>query len=74
MKFGLLASRGLFPVEVAMSMMYFWKDAAVKPGDARRMGLESERSIWRRRVSRVVWKNLSRPWPGVNIPEAQSPA
>ena len=64
-KLDLLASRDLFPVEVAVSMMYFWKEAAVKPGDASKTGLDSERSIWRRRVSNVVWKNFSNPYsPG----------
>ncbi len=54
MKFDLLASNGLFPVDVAVSTMCFWNDAAVKPGDASRIGLDSERSICRRRVSNVV--------------------
>ena len=38
------------------------KEVAVKPGEARRMGREPERSMCRRRVSRRVWKNFSRPW------------
>lgn len=58
-------------VVFARDWMCFWKPAAVKPGEARRMGFE-ERSVafvageeglnssWRRRVSRVVWKNLVR--------------
>ncbi len=38
-----------------------WKEVAVKPGEARRIGFGEVRSMWRRRVSRVVWKNFDRP-------------
>lgn len=61
MKFGFCARRALLPVRVAVSKMNLWKAVAVKPGLASRMGLDSVRSIWRIRVSRVVWKNFSRP-------------
>lgn len=61
MKFGFWARRALLPVRVAVSRMNFRKEVAVKPGLARRMGLDSVRSIWRMRVSNVVWKNLSSP-------------
>lgn len=61
MKLGFWASRGLFPVRVAVSRMNFRKDDAVKPGLARRIGFESDRSICLSKVSRVVWKNLSSP-------------
>lgn len=55
----------------ARDWMCFWNPAAVKPGEARRMGFEERsfefvavedglNSSCRRRVSRVVWKNLLR--------------
>ena len=61
MKLGFWPRRALLFVRVAVSRMYCRNEVAVNPGLARRMGLDSLRSICRRRVSRVVWKNLSRP-------------
>lgn len=54
MKFGFCANRALLPVRVAVSKMNLWNAVAVNPGLASRIGLDSARSICRRRVSSVV--------------------
>lgn len=62
MKFFFWERRDLLFVRVAWVRMKVWKEEAVKPGLARRMGFDSERSMWRRRVERVVWKKVWRAW------------
>lgn len=62
----------------ATDCMCFWNPAAVKPGEARRIGFEATSSILeldvdaesnsscRRRVSSVVWKNFVKPCHAVS--------
>lgn len=63
-------------VVVATDWRCFWKPAAVKPGDARRMGFDETslslvfvvddddglNSSWRRSVSKVSWKNFDKAY------------
>lgn len=70
-----ILGRSLFKAGIfveAADCICFWKPAATKPGEARRIGLDVSsllllavilvlNSIWRSNVSKVTWKNFDSP-------------